>query len=197
MTTIKSASLRAHQVGLAFLRANVMTSTLLAPRLEIEITEEDFHIMVERRCAMMIEVRPRRMETSASCKAPTTLRYQQPSTQDMSCSLGFSNSEVRRIRMLTAGPKEARGGEEWVVALTWILASVRLSRALVASSSSRIAGFFRMVRANATRCFSPPLSRSPLSPTTVAYPCMQHIPSGGGWARCHCYIHFSPVHLCR
>jgi hypothetical protein len=30
-------------------------------------------------------------------------------------------------------------------------------------------------RANATRCFSPPLSRRPRSPTMVSYPC------GGGW----------------
>ena len=39
--------------------------------------------------------------------------------------------------------------------LACILRSVRLSRLLVASSSSRILGFFRMARANATRCFSP------------------------------------------
>ena len=41
--------------------------------------------------------------------------------------------------------------------LACILRSVRLSRLLVASSSSNILGFFRMARANATRCFSPEL----------------------------------------
>mmetsp|Transcript_87015 Transcript_87015/g.170276 ORF Transcript_87015/g.170276 Transcript_87015/m.170276 type:complete len:85 (-) Transcript_87015:100-354(-) len=45
--------------------------------------------------------------------------------------------------------------------------SVIVSRALVASSSSTIGGFFSKHRAIATRCFSPPLSFSPLSPTTV------------------------------
>ena len=38
----------------------------------------------------------------------------------------------------------------------------------VASSSSRIGGFFRMVRAMATRCFSPPDNFSPRSPTMVS-----------------------------
>ena len=45
-----------------------------------------------------------------------------------------------------------------------------LSRALVASSNRRMRGLFRMVRASATRCFSPPLSMRPRSPTTVSYP---------------------------
>mmetsp|Transcript_13667 Transcript_13667/g.39567 ORF Transcript_13667/g.39567 Transcript_13667/m.39567 type:complete len:82 (-) Transcript_13667:17-262(-) len=51
---------------------------------------------------------------------------------------------------------------------SWMAFSVMESSALVASSSTRIFGFFRMARANATRCFSPPLSRSPRSPTTVS-----------------------------
>lgn len=33
-----------------------------------------------------------------------------------------------------------------------------------------MSGAFRMVRAMATRCFSPPLSFSPRSPTWVSYP---------------------------
>ena len=44
--------------------------------------------------------------------------------------------------------------------------SVRLSSALVASSSSRIGGFLTSVRAMATRCFSPPESFSPLVPAS-------------------------------
>ena len=40
----------------------------------------------------------------------------------------------------------------------WILDSVTLSSALVASSSTRIGGFFRNTRAMAMRCFCPPES---------------------------------------
>jgi len=50
----------------------------------------------------------------------------------------------------------------------WISASVRLSSALVASSRIRIGGFLSSVRAIATRCFSPPDSFSPRSPTRVS-----------------------------
>ena len=49
--------------------------------------------------------------------------------------------------------------------LAWISFSVWVSRAEVASSKSRMAGRLRMVRAMATRCFSPPDSFSPRSPT--------------------------------
>jgi hypothetical protein len=44
----------------------------------------------------------------------------------------------------------------------------RESSAEVASSNSRIGGFFSSVRAIATRCFSPPDSFSPRSPTGVS-----------------------------
>ncbi len=47
-------------------------------------------------------------------------------------------------------------------------ASVRLSSALVASSRIRIGGFLSRVRAMATRCFSPPDSLRPRSPTRVS-----------------------------
>ena len=46
--------------------------------------------------------------------------------------------------------------------------SVSVSSALVASSSSRIGGSFSSVRAIPTRCFSPPDSFSPRSPTMVS-----------------------------
>ena len=49
-----------------------------------------------------------------------------------------------------------------------IPASVCVSSALVASSISTTPASFRNARANATRCFSPPLSLSPRSPTTVS-----------------------------
>mmetsp|Transcript_14164 Transcript_14164/g.38359 ORF Transcript_14164/g.38359 Transcript_14164/m.38359 type:complete len:106 (-) Transcript_14164:2219-2536(-) len=55
---------------------------------------------------------------------------------------------------------------EW--SATWILRSVRVSSALVASSNTRMCGFFNRALAKATRCFSPPLNRSPRSPTTVS-----------------------------
>ena len=50
----------------------------------------------------------------------------------------------------------------------WMSCSVRVSSALVASSRIRMRGSFRMVRAIATRCFSPPDSFSPRSPTRVS-----------------------------
>mmetsp|Transcript_36719 Transcript_36719/g.48379 ORF Transcript_36719/g.48379 Transcript_36719/m.48379 type:complete len:111 (-) Transcript_36719:462-794(-) len=43
------------------------------------------------------------------------------------------------------------------------------SKELVASSRSRMGGLFRMARAIATRCFSPPDSCRPCSPTCVLY----------------------------
>mmetsp|Transcript_8962 Transcript_8962/g.35121 ORF Transcript_8962/g.35121 Transcript_8962/m.35121 type:complete len:81 (-) Transcript_8962:542-784(-) len=49
-------------------------------------------------------------------------------------------------------------------------ASVRVSRALVASSQSRMGAFFSMALARLTRCFSPPDSFSPRSPTIVSSP---------------------------
>ena len=47
--------------------------------------------------------------------------------------------------------------------------SERESSAEVASSNTKMRGFFRMARAMATRCFSPPESFSPRSPTTASY----------------------------
>ena len=46
--------------------------------------------------------------------------------------------------------------------------SVRVSSAQVASSRTRIGGSLSSVRAIATRCFSPPESFSPRSPTMVS-----------------------------
>ena len=60
--------------------------------------------------------------------------------------------------------------------------SVWLSRADVASSSSKIGGFLRIVRAIATRCFSPPLRRTPRSPTIVSYPCGNSVIRSWIWA---------------
>ena len=45
--------------------------------------------------------------------------------------------------------------------------SLSLSSALVASSKIRIGGFFRNTRAMDTRCFCPPESFTPRSPTQV------------------------------
>mmetsp|Transcript_14978 Transcript_14978/g.62344 ORF Transcript_14978/g.62344 Transcript_14978/m.62344 type:complete len:81 (-) Transcript_14978:1485-1727(-) len=49
--------------------------------------------------------------------------------------------------------------------------SVMLSSDEVASSSSSTGAFLSTARATATRCFSPPLSLRPRSPTTVSYFC--------------------------
>ena len=50
----------------------------------------------------------------------------------------------------------------------WSSRSVSLSRALVASSSTRTRGLRSRVRAMARRCFSPPENRWPRAPTTVS-----------------------------
>ena len=50
----------------------------------------------------------------------------------------------------------------------WIAFSDFESSADVASSKIRMAGFFSSARAIATRCFSPPDSFSPRSPTSVS-----------------------------
>ena len=50
---------------------------------------------------------------------------------------------------------------------SWTILSEPASSALVASSSSRSFGFFSIARAMAIRCFWPPESWSPLSPTCV------------------------------
>ena len=49
-----------------------------------------------------------------------------------------------------------------------MLFSVMESRLEVASSNTRMGEFFRMALAIATRCFSPPLSLRPRSPTWVS-----------------------------
>lgn len=49
----------------------------------------------------------------------------------------------------------------------WLTCSVIESKLLVASSNTRIGVFFRIARAIATRCFSPPDSFRPRSPTCV------------------------------
>mmetsp|Transcript_5911 Transcript_5911/g.10141 ORF Transcript_5911/g.10141 Transcript_5911/m.10141 type:complete len:103 (-) Transcript_5911:2126-2434(-) len=51
----------------------------------------------------------------------------------------------------------------------WTTFSDWVSRAEVASSSSRIFGFFRTALAMAMRCFWPPESCEPLGPTWVSY----------------------------
>jgi len=51
----------------------------------------------------------------------------------------------------------------------WTVASLSVSSADVASSSSRIFGSRTRARAIAMRCFCPPLSCAPRSPTNVSY----------------------------
>ena len=51
---------------------------------------------------------------------------------------------------------------------TWVDCSDGESRAEVASSKMRMQGFFSRARAIATRCFSPPESFRPRSPTSVS-----------------------------
>mmetsp|Transcript_10174 Transcript_10174/g.19896 ORF Transcript_10174/g.19896 Transcript_10174/m.19896 type:complete len:81 (+) Transcript_10174:529-771(+) len=62
------------------------------------------------------------------------------------------------------------------------LASDAESKALVASSHSSTLGDLSTVRAMATRCFSPPLTLSPLSPTPVSRPFGSDLISPSSWA---------------
>mmetsp|Transcript_49001 Transcript_49001/g.101112 ORF Transcript_49001/g.101112 Transcript_49001/m.101112 type:complete len:99 (-) Transcript_49001:338-634(-) len=51
---------------------------------------------------------------------------------------------------------------------SWTMDSLSASRALVASSNTRILGFRRMARATERRCFCPPDTWPPRSPTFVS-----------------------------
>mmetsp|Transcript_4810 Transcript_4810/g.9211 ORF Transcript_4810/g.9211 Transcript_4810/m.9211 type:complete len:124 (+) Transcript_4810:103-474(+) len=53
---------------------------------------------------------------------------------------------------------------------SWTDFSVNVSNEAVASSKITNGGFFNKHRAMAARCFSPPLSLSPRSPTSVSQP---------------------------
>mmetsp|Transcript_29759 Transcript_29759/g.68528 ORF Transcript_29759/g.68528 Transcript_29759/m.68528 type:complete len:94 (-) Transcript_29759:1646-1927(-) len=56
-----------------------------------------------------------------------------------------------------------------LLSASWTIPSDSASNADVASSSMRMVGCMMTARAMATRCFCPPLSCVPLSPTSVVY----------------------------
>ena len=68
------------------------------------------------------------------------------------------------------GYDHAGAAGEVLVEGLWIRASVSASRALVQSSSRRMAGSATIARARARRCRCPPESESPRSPTKVSSP---------------------------
>ena len=124
-------------------------------------------MMVLRRCATMMVVLPLLMAPNASCAAPLAVSRSEvqrqnrpglycmltsaagPCLRDLgSCLRDLLTHAVR----LSLGETHAKIGR---AERACIRRSVRLSRELVASSSSSRRGFFRMARANATRCFSP------------------------------------------
>jgi len=77
----------------------------------------------------------------------------------------------------------------------WILISVVVSKAEVASSKIKIGGFFKKHLAIETLCFWPPESFIPRSPTTVSYPCGIFIISSWISARFAAVIISSSVQL--
>ena len=80
-----------------------------------------------------------------------------PSTTMMRWALRMVDSRwamMRVVRPLASSSKA-----------DWMRASVTESRAEVASSRMRMGGFFRKIRAMDTRCFWPPDSMTPRSPT--------------------------------
>jgi hypothetical protein len=88
----------------------------------------------------------------------TTVVLFLPSFSKASCT----DLSVRVSRALVGGG--------YRMSIECMVYSLPYSRYLVASSSSTTGGFFIKQRAIATRCFSPPESLSPLSPTGVAHP---------------------------
>lgn len=88
---------------------------------------------------------------------------------------GCSSRSLCRVRTWPAGEAGGREGTWAAQAAAGAGAAAEqgkagLGAAAVTSSSRMMRGPFRMVRAMATRCFSPPLSFSPRSPTWVLYP---------------------------
>ena len=71
-------------------------------------------------------------------------------------------------RRETMGDDEGRAPPRKLLERALDLPSLSLSSALVASSSMRMRGSRKNTRAIATRCFCPPESRAPRSPTTVS-----------------------------
>mmetsp|Transcript_41361 Transcript_41361/g.93177 ORF Transcript_41361/g.93177 Transcript_41361/m.93177 type:complete len:161 (+) Transcript_41361:159-641(+) len=69
-----------------------------------------------------------------------------------------------------------------LLSASWTPRSVTESRAEVASSRSTTGGFLSRHRAMATRCFSPPLSLRPRSPTTVSHPSGKFLMKSRIWA---------------
>mmetsp|Transcript_12598 Transcript_12598/g.28953 ORF Transcript_12598/g.28953 Transcript_12598/m.28953 type:complete len:160 (+) Transcript_12598:3521-4000(+) len=84
-----------------------------------------------------------------------------PSSTKMTCACVMVESRCAMMRVVL--PLHISSNAPW------ISYSVCESSALVASSSRTILGFLRIVRAMATRCFSPPESFNPRSPTLVSY----------------------------
>mmetsp|Transcript_72038 Transcript_72038/g.128104 ORF Transcript_72038/g.128104 Transcript_72038/m.128104 type:complete len:103 (+) Transcript_72038:116-424(+) len=68
---------------------------------------------------------------------------------------------------------------------SWTIRSLSESKALVASSNSSTFGCFRMARAMAMRCFWPPLSCTPRSPTSVDKPSGRCSMNSQAFARMH------------
>mmetsp|Transcript_18922 Transcript_18922/g.52776 ORF Transcript_18922/g.52776 Transcript_18922/m.52776 type:complete len:175 (+) Transcript_18922:303-827(+) len=93
------------------------------------------------------------LPVSTTCPFSITAIISHEAAVDSRCA---TKSEVRPSFILSR------------LSITYV--SVWLSRADVTSSNTRIRGFLRKARARATRCFSPPLSLSPRSPTIVPYP---------------------------
>jgi hypothetical protein len=82
--------------------------------------------------------------------------------------LGVEAVAGQQARMIAALDDAALVEHDDLVGVDDRREAVGLSSALVASSRISTGGFLRSVRAIATRCFSPPESFSPRSPTRVS-----------------------------
>ena len=99
----------------------------------------------------------------------TSVRWDAPDSTIFPFSITTTTSQLRTVLSLCATNTAVRPLAT-SCRLCRMPISVAVSSADVASSARRSRGCRRNARAMATRCFSPPLSLTPLSPTIVSNP---------------------------
>mmetsp|Transcript_23128 Transcript_23128/g.60436 ORF Transcript_23128/g.60436 Transcript_23128/m.60436 type:complete len:223 (-) Transcript_23128:694-1362(-) len=111
-------------------------------------------------CAFHISKYAPRSLSSSACTPRSTISPALSTTISSACTTVLSRCAMTSEVLLW----HTRSSD------SWIARSVSVSSAEVASSSMTTSGRFRMVRAMATLCFSPPDSLRPRSPTMVSNP---------------------------
>mmetsp|Transcript_1294 Transcript_1294/g.3246 ORF Transcript_1294/g.3246 Transcript_1294/m.3246 type:complete len:185 (+) Transcript_1294:271-825(+) len=125
---------------------------------------------------------------SSSSWVPDSATFPSPSTMMLSALFIVPNL-CAMTNTVRSFPSRSRA--------CWIEFSVNVSRALVASSSTTIDGFFNKQRAIAALCCSPPDNFSPRSPTIVSQPSGRLSMNGFSCASSIACIISSSVASCR